>query len=90
MIINAQTRFYCDGQDLQCVGVVTETGEHISNAASVDTASGEVTRVNGMVDNLGVPLTSKTKHSQLYFLVTAGPSEQVVQEVFRASSAKEN
>ena len=80
MIIKPGATFKCDGWILQCVSVVDECGVEIHNLLSADTKKG--------TGQLATP-DEKISFKQLYFVVTAGPSEQVVQETQDAAAPQE-
>lgn len=89
MIITPRTKFICDGQEMECSLIVNETGEVLPSVIQVDTKTGEVISYilghNGkpmmLLDGSNTFMTSKKRHKQIYFTITAGPSEQVVQNI---------
>jgi hypothetical protein len=89
MEITPDTKFYIDDKRVDCVSILDEEGKVLDALCRVDTTSGMVVQyVRGHDGNLvtldpgGSEFATKTSyHRQLFFAVTAGPSEEVLREI---------
>ena len=95
MIAQPGGTFKYDGTIMQCVSVVDETGRELPDLVFINTKLGLGRQLmrgaddKPMTDEYGNALTKEINFHQLYFVVTAGPSEQVVQDITNAAVPQE-